>query len=26
MLPQEELTRVTQDEIKRYYKDSHGAH
>jgi V/A-type H+-transporting ATPase subunit B len=25
-LPKEELTRVTQDEIKRYYQEGHGAH
>jgi V/A-type H+/Na+-transporting ATPase subunit B len=26
MLPKEELTRVNQDEIKRYYKEGHAAH
>ena len=25
MLPKEELTRVTPDEIKRYYRDNNGA-
>ncbi len=26
MLPKEELTRVTPDEIRQYYKESHGTH
>jgi len=26
LLPKEELTRVSLDEIKQYYKESHGAH
>jgi vacuolar-type H+-ATPase subunit B/Vma2 len=26
MLPQEELTRVSPDEMKEYYEDGHGAH
>jgi V/A-type H+-transporting ATPase subunit B len=26
MLPQTELTRVSRDEIKQYYRDEHGAH
>jgi V/A-type H+-transporting ATPase subunit B len=26
MLPQQELTRVSQDEIRQYYRDSHVAH
>jgi V/A-type H+-transporting ATPase subunit B len=26
MLPQEELTRVSPDEIRQYYGDAHGAH
>jgi V/A-type H+-transporting ATPase subunit B len=26
ILPQEELTRVSLDEIKKYYKEEHGAH
>ncbi len=26
MLPKEELTRVSPDEIRQYYKESHGSH
>jgi V/A-type H+/Na+-transporting ATPase subunit B len=26
MLPKEELTRVSLDEIKQYYEEGHGAH